>query len=137
MAEQFVYNADAEKHFYEKLNDFHDEYVYHLVMNGFADKGVDLESIKMTKNPQASQKYCERVVGGLVNVKPEIILKLIEEGNTRLECVFTTLNDNKVVNNELFMVQNVMDWPKLGGFSCQIWYLGETSVNKVKEYWNN
>ena len=64
-----IYTYDSEKtseyQFYKKLNKIHDEYVYHLILNGMAEKGADLESIKMTKNPKTSKKYCERVVGGL------------------------------------------------------------------------
>ena len=48
-------------------------YVYHLLMSGLAPKGTDLESIKMSKSPQINRKYCERVVGGLTNIKPQII----------------------------------------------------------------
>ena len=133
MVERFIFNADAEDSFYSKLDGIHDSYVYHLLLNGVAEKGQDLESIKMTKNPTVSKKYCERVVGGLVNLKPQIILKLVEDKLTRLECIFTYVNDNKEINH-LFMIQNVMDWPVLGKYSCQIWYLGETSLFQVTEY---
>ena len=34
------------------------------------------------------------------------------------------------------MIQNVMDWPEIDKFSCQVWYLGETSVEQIKEIWN-
>ena len=137
MAEQFIYNSDAEESFHSKLDGFHDKYVYHLLLSCVAEKGADLESIKMTKNPATNNKYVARVVGGLLNVKPEVIVKLTEDGRTRLECIITTLNDNKYVYNEVFMIQNVMDWPELGKFSCQIWYLGEVGLQDIKTYWNN
>ena len=133
MVERFIYSADAEDSFYSKLDGVHDRYVYHLLLSGVAEKGQDLESVKMTKNPTVSKKYCERVVGGLVNIKPQIILKLAEDGFTRLECVFTHVNDQKEINH-LFMIQNVMDWPALGKYSCQVWYLGETNLFQIKEY---
>ena len=137
MAEQFIYNSDAAESFYDKLDGLHEEYVHYLLLSGVAAKGTDLESIKMSKNPQTKKKYYTRVVGGLVNVKPQIIARLVEDRNTKLECIFTVLNDNQYVNNELFMIQNVMDWPVLEKFSCQIWYLGETGIHKIKEFWNN
>ena len=133
MVERFIYDGCAEDSFYNKLDGSHASYVYHLLLNGVAAKGQDLESIKMTKNPTASKKYCERVVGGLVNVKPQIILKLVEDGFTKLECIFTHINDQEEINH-LFMIQNVMDWPELGKYSCQVWYLGETNLLQIREY---
>ena len=135
MVERFIYSADAENSFYSKLDGIHDSYVYHLLLSGVGEKGQDLESIKMTKNPTVTKKYCERVVGGLVNLKPQIILKLEEDKLTKLECIFTHINDKKALNH-LFMIQNVMDWPELGKYSCQIWYLGETNLFQVREYLN-
>ncbi len=137
MAEQFIYNSDAEKSFYSKLDDFHDKYVYHLLLNGVDFKGANLESIKMTKNPATNKKYIARVVGGLLNVKPDVVVKLIEDGKTRLECIITVLDDNEYIYKEVFMIQNVMDWPEIGKFSCQIWYLGEVGLQDIKRHWNN
>jgi len=134
-AEKYIFNADAEELFYEKLDDLHDKYVFHLLLNGVAPKGTDLESIKMTKNPDASKKYCERVVGGLLNIRPQILTRLVEDNLTRLECIFTQVDDKESLNH-VYMIQNVMDWPQLGNFSCQVWYLGETSMKQIKEHWN-
>jgi len=133
--EQYIFNGDAEKLFYKKLGSLHDKYVYHLLLSGVAPKGTDLESIKMTKSPEINEKYCERVVGGLVNIKPQIIIRFVEDKLTRLECVFTHIDDKEHINH-LYMIQNVMDWPQLGNFSCQVWYLGEASVDQIKEHWN-
>jgi len=136
MAESYIFNADAKEQFYERLDSFHEKHVYYLLLSGVAPKGTDLESVKMTKNPQVSKKYCQRVVGGLVNIKPQVMISLVEDKLVRLQCILTTLNDNEYVNNELFMIQNVMDWPEINKFSCQVWYLGEeTSINQVKDHW--
>ena len=135
MSEQYIFNGETEEFFYEKLDKFHDNYVYHLLLNGVAEKGTDLESIKMTKNPDASERYCSLVVGGLVNIKPDVIVKFVEDGLTRLECIFTHINDRESLNH-VYMIQNVMDWPQLGGFSCQVWYLGEISMKEIGIYWN-
>ena len=135
MAEQYIFSGDARDSFYEKLDDLHGKYVYHLLLSGVAPKGADLESIKMTKNPDASRKYCRRVVGGLLNIRPEAIARLTEDGETRLECIFTKIDDKEQINY-MYMIQNVIDWPQLGNFSCQIWYLGETHVSQIKEHWD-
>lgn len=139
MAEQYIFNADAEKSFYDKLDGFHDKYVYHVLLSGTAKKGQDLESIKMTKNPKVNDAWAKKVIGGLVNIKPSVILRLVEDRQTRLECVITHLKSEKEHPpvDCLCMIQNVIDWPQLDKFSCQIWYLGQTSVNEVKQYWND
>ena len=131
----YIFNADVSELFYNRLDELHDKYVYHLLLNGLASEGQDLESIKMTKSPNVNEKYCQRVIGGLVNLKPQVIVKLIEDKKTKLECVFTMLNDNEYVKYELFMIQNVMNWPEIGKYSCQVWYLGDTSVNQINEHW--
>ena len=135
MPEIFVFNGDAVDYFYRKLDDLHNKYVKSLLLSGVAAKGTDLQSVKMTKNPEASRKYCRRVVGGLTNIKPSIISKFTEDKMTRLECIFTAVNDKENIDN-VYMIQNVMDWPQLGNFSCQIWYLGETHINQIKQHWN-
>ena len=84
----------------------------------------------MTKNPDTSLKYCEKVVGGLKNIKPNIITSLTEDGNTLAQCIFTHLSPKEGI-----LVQNVMNWTHLNDFSCQVWYLGEISVNTIERHW--
>jgi hypothetical protein len=133
--EKYIFNWDASEAFYEKLESLHDEYVYHLLLSGVAPLGTDLESIKMTKNPDVSLAYCQRVVGGLKNIGPHVEASLMEDKKVKLECIFTHINDKKAINY-LYMIQNVMNWPQLEVFSCQIWYLGETGVNQIKQHWS-
>ena len=134
MSELYIFNADAEKLFYDKLNELHEKYVYHLLLNGLANEGADLESIKMTKNPNASLGYCKKLVGGLMNIKPKVIVRLTEDNETKLECIFTHIYDGNLLNS-MFMIQNVINWPQIGRFSCQVWYLGSTSWSEIKTHW--
>ena len=48
---------------------------------------------------------------------------------------FHLINDKKTINH-LYMIQNVMNWPHIEVFSCQVWYLGETGVNQIKQHWS-
>lgn len=131
MSEKYIFNGDAVDIFYEKLDGLHERYVYHLLLSGVAPKGADIESVKMTKNPDVSRRYCEKVVGGLVNIKPDIVVTFQEDSEIKLQCIFTQITDGN-----LFMIQNVMDWPVLGKFSCQVWYLGQTTIGQIKEIWD-
>ena len=135
--ERFIYNSDAYESFHEKLDEFHDNYVYHLILNGVAPKGTDLESIKMTKNPNVNYKYCRRIVGGFKNIKPEVSVSFFRSNEElSIECLFTRINDNELINHT-FMLQSVMDWPQDESFSCQVWYLGDVNMNQIKNFWNN
>lgn len=136
MPEYYIFNGDVVDEFYKKLDFLHDKHVRHLIMNGMADKGTGLESVKMTKNPEATEKFCQKVVGGLTNVPPKIIVRLMEDGEVRLECIFTWLTDGKYLKNELFMVQSVVGWLYPNKFSCQIWYLGQIKESEVIQIWN-
>tara|TARA_Y100001973_G_scaffold99998_1_gene160178 strand:+ start:193 stop:612 length:420 start_codon:yes stop_codon:yes gene_type:complete len=135
---KYIFRGDASEIFYSKLNDLHDKYVIHLLLNGHAPIGTHIESIKMTKNPSVSQKYCEKAVGGLVNIKPQVIAKLSEEEDISIECIFTKVTPIEALYstfNHLFMIQNVINYPKVDNFNCQIWYLGETSVKEIEKHW--
>ena len=135
MPEQYIFNGDAEEKFSKKLEKLHKKYVYHLLMNGVAPLGTDLESIKMTKSRVVNDKYCERVVGGLLNLKPKIIARSIMERVLLAECAFFKIDDKEKLNH-IFMVQNIINWPAQGHFSCQIWYLGETTMKQIKALWD-
>ena len=136
MAEQYIFNGDTEKHFYEKLDSIHDTYVMHLMMSGVAEKGMHIEDIKMVKNPNTTMSYCKKLVGGLTHIKPSVIARLVEDKITRLECIFTKIRDGgDYFENDLFMIQNVIDYPKPGKFSCQIWYLGEATTKQIEDHW--
>ena len=133
MPEKYIFNWDTQDLFYEKLESFHDKFVYHLLLSGVAPKGTDLESVKMTKSPKVSRKYCERVVGGLVNLKPEVIVRFVEDRVDRLECIITRVDDGQNLNY-IYMIQNVMDWPQLDKFSGQVWYLGKETKEEIRKH---
>ncbi len=134
-AEIYIFNADAMELFYEKIEDLHEKHVYRPLLSGVAPNGTDLESIKMSKNPNSQKKYYERVVGGLVNTFPQIIVRLVEDKAIKLECIFTEIDDKEYVKG-LYMIQNVIDWPSLGTFTCQVWDLKDTTVDQVRKIWN-
>jgi hypothetical protein len=136
MVKHHIYEISAEEVFYRKLDSFHETYVYHLLLSGEAPKGTSIESIKMAKSPLVNGKYCSRVVGGLLNTRPEISVRLSESLQVRLECLFTRIDDKEHINHT-YMIQNVIDWPQVGDFSCQIWYLGERDMKEINKFWEN
>ena len=132
----YIFNADVRDLFLEKLDSFHIKFSPVLICNGLAEKGESLEKVKFTKGPRYSDKFCSRVFGGFLNIKPSIVVKLIEDSECQMESIYTHVKDNEKLNN-IFMIQNVIDWPHLGKFNCQVWHLGDASVNKIDRHWQD
>ena len=132
----YIFNGDATDLFFEKFDSFHNKFSPILVCNGTAVKGSDLQQIKFVKGPKYSDKFVARVFGGFLNIEPSIIVKVLEDFECKMECIYTHINDNEKLNN-VFLIQNVMDWPELGKFNCQVWHLGNASVNNINRHWQN
>ena len=128
--QKHIFNWDAQDLFYEKLDDLHEKYVESLILSGVANHGSDLESIKMTKNPTVTKEYCKKVVGALVNIQPQITVSLLEDKKLLLQCIFTQIS-----KSQAFMIQNVINWPEIDKFSCQVWLLSENSVININNHW--
>ena len=104
-----------------------------MIMSGFAKKGVRLDTIKMVKHPMANLEYCQKVVGGLMSVKPNITVKHEE----KIECIFTKLNDgDDWFADDTFMIQCVINWPRPSKCSYQVWHLGDVCLKKIAEHWS-
>ncbi|MBC8416729.1 hypothetical protein H8E06_00180 [bacterium] len=92
-----------------------------------------LDSIKMTKHPNATLEYCQKVVSALRHIRPQVAVKY----GDIIECVFTKIDDGgNWFADDMFMVQCVIDWPKETHCSYQIWHLGDITYSKVKEHWS-
>ena len=127
---QYVFTGDVEEVFFRKLDELHDLYVNRLIMTGVADIGTDIESIKMSRL-RHDLKYCQRLIGGLLNTPPNIAVK-----GMNIECAFTYLNDDEYLDN-VYMLQNVYDWPARGKFSCQVWLIGLGTIDQINNLWND
>ena len=132
----YIFNGDVTDSFFQKLDSFHSKFSPVLICNGLAPKGSSLEQIKFAKGPKYSQKFVARVFGGFLNTRPSIIVKVLEDSECKMECIYTHVNDKEKLNN-VFLIQNVMDWPELGKFNCQVWHLGNASVNNIDRHWQN
>lgn len=132
----YIFDSEATDIFFEKLDSFHKEFSPVLVCNGMADKGSSLEEIKFTKGPKYSQKFVARVFGGFLNIKPSIVVKILDDFECKMECIYTHIDDKEKLNNT-FLIQNVMDYPLSGKFNCQLWHLGAASVSDIDRHWRN
>jgi len=124
----------ANLRFYSRLEEFHDLFVEQFLLGGVAKNNTHIEDIPFTKNPKFTLKYYEKIIGGLTNLKPSIMVKLIQEEDLVIECFFTDIRIDEDINN-VYMVQNVMKWNSEKHFCCQVWKLFDTDVESVNDFW--
>jgi len=136
MARKFIYSAETEEHFYEKIDEFHDEYVLHLLLSGASDFSETIEQIKMTKNPEVSLPYCKKVIYGLTHLSPSVMVSFLDDQSVRLQCIFTYIDNLDYGHRDLIMIQNVIGWPEKDKFSCQVWYLQNISLESLEGFWH-
>ncbi len=101
-----------------------------------AEVGQDLESIKFTKHPSYTLKYYQRIVGGFKNVPTAIHIQAHDERGLNSEFFFTKIQYDEHINN-VFLIQNVMNWYGTNKVCCQVWQLKPTTLDQINEYWNN
>ena len=85
--------------------------------------------------PMAKRPAPEKVQDPNIDQK---LAKLSEEEDISIECIFTKVAPIEALYstvNHLFMIQNVINYPKVDNFNCQIWYLGETGVKEIEKHW--
>ena len=135
--ERYIYDGSAKTEFYELVGAFHQKYVEHLVMGGVDDVGTDIEEIKMSKHPQSTLEYCQKVMGGVKNIKPFCTLQLLSDMIVEHECIFTELDDdNDWFCQDIFMIQTVMNYPFAETYSCQFWSTKyDLSKKDVLDFW--
>ena len=133
--ESYIFNQDSLDLFSKKLKKFHEEFKAKALLCGMENVGDDIESIKFSKSPKFTLKYYQRIVGGFKNVPTFARVKSFSDSGLNAECFFNYLNYDKHIDN-VFMLQNVMNWAGTQKFCCTIWSLKSTSISNIKEYWN-
>lgn len=131
----YVYTSDVINFFTEKLHSFHDKFCDMPLLTGLADKGQDIEEIKFTKHPSYTLKYYQRIVGGFKNNPALIHIQAHDDYGLNSEFFFTHINYDKHINN-VFMMQNVMNWYGSSKFCCQVWQLKPTSIKLINNFWS-
>lgn len=130
----YIYNKEVINFFEKKLHSFHDSFVDIMLLSGLAEQGQDLEEIKFSKHPSYTLKYYQRIVGGFKNVKHSIQIQAFDDKGLNAELFFTNIHYDEHINN-VFFIQNVMNWGGKEKFCCQVWQLKPTSIEKINNYW--
>ena len=135
--EYFIFKESAVNVFYGKLEDVHEIFTATAVMFGSASIGTRIEDIKLSVSPpfQSNRKVCGKVVGSLMNTQPMITAHLIEKSFVAVECLFFQLTGNSF-KSEIFLVQNIIDWPVESFFTCEVFILKGLEMEPIKELWN-
>ena len=105
-----------------------------LLLSGLANKGEDIESIKFTKHPSYTLKYYQKIIGGFKNIKPSIQLQAYDEEGLYAECFFTYIKHDEHIDN-VYYIQNIMNWYGSTQLCCQVWKLKQTSLQEINDYW--
>jgi len=139
VTERYIYDGSARIEFYELIGHFHEKHIDQLLMGGVDDTGTDIEDIKMCKHPQTTLEFCQKVMGGVKNIKPFCIIQLLSDNTVEHECIFTELvDDNDWFSGDIFMIQTVMNYPFAETYSCQFWTTDyDVNQRDVLDFWKD
>ena len=132
--QKHIFLDHAELEFYDKLRSFHDLFVEQALVTGVAEKNAHIEDIPFSKNPKFTLTYYRKIIGGLTNITPHVLVRCIKEDEVIIDCAFTKIQVDEHINN-VYMTQNVMNWTNKKNFCCQVWKLFDTSVKEVNHFW--
>lgn len=125
---------NCESYFSKKVHDFHDEYVDSFLLIGIADPDSSLDEVKMTKNPQYSSLYHQRIVGGVMSVPPLIVCESFNQGKISASCSIFYLNNYQDIE-DFYMIQKVHNWQNQNLCSHQVWRLFQNNIFDMNNHW--
>lgn len=136
-----IYLDDAAYDFYSKLDSFYDAHVGHLIMSGVAQNGSNLNQVNFSFSSDFTREFYEALVYVMQRIKPSFKSMLISNKRLEVECIFYNFG-GQFSNNQIYMMQNTMDWTSRENFNCQIWqmnpdsfYFDEIGTETIKKYW--
>lgn len=134
------FHNSAETQFRELLCNFHEQYNTQLVMCGVDDPGCDLQQVKMSRLNHDT-KLCERLMGGMLEHKPNIHIMLHDEKeHVDFELFVTQLNDPHATEQldmtGVWLHQVAYDYPREGKCLYQFWQLDQHAcVESINNLW--
>lgn len=126
---------DCEKYFEKKVRSFHDNYVKHFLLIGIDKEDSALDEIKMTKNPAYSGLYFSRIVGGIMESEPLILIKNFFNDKVTASCVLYYLNNHQDIDN-FYMLQKIYNWQGTKLVCFQIWEMeSDNNLIDINDHW--
>lgn len=133
--EQYIYTSEADELFEQKLRELHRRFVDTMVMAGAATIGTPIDKVKMSRLGHSTD-YCSKIVGGFQNVKPCATARLhADETSLFAELIFTHITNDYV--DDMYMIQNIYNYPETGYCLYQIWYLNKTTPRQINTLWSD
>ena len=135
-AETNIYIDEASLDFYEKLDFFHEHFIDKMLMCGVSNNGTNIEEIPFSKCAQEYNfDFYKALVFLVQKFKSFCGTQLINKKRLELECLFFDFSEPGFSDN-VYMIQNVMDWTSKKNFSCQFWKVQDNIDQKmIKEFW--
>ena len=132
---EYHFFKDCPYYFEEKVRGFHKNFIDDWLLIGVHDDfNVDLESVEVIKNDSFNLTFCEKVVGGISNSKPLILISHFNEEKLESNCVIYYLN-NDIDFEGFYMWQKVKGWNGSSKTCHQIWSLFEDDIFEINNYW--
>ena len=135
-AETNIYIDEASLDFYEKLDFFHEHFIDKMLMCGVSNNGTHVEEIPFTKCAREyNYDFYKALVFLVQKFQPFCISKLTNKKRLELECMFFDFSEPGFSDN-VYMIQNVMDWTSKNNFSCQFWKVKDNiKPDMILEFW--
>ena len=135
-AETNIYIDEASLDFYEKLDFFHEHFIDKMLMCGVSNNGTHIEEIPFSKCAQEYNfDFYKALVFLVQKFESFCATQLINKKRLELECLFFDFSEPGFSDN-VYMIQNVMDWTSKKNFSCQFWKVQDNINPKmIKEFW--
>ena len=136
-----LFHTSTEPLFKACLNKFHEQCGTHLVMCGVGPVDCDVQTIKMAPM-RHDWKYCSRLMGGMIEQKPNIYVVLHDEDqNKQFELYVTLLEDPEqhmnIDMNGVFLHQIAYDYPDDDKCLYQFWKLTRNEdLNAINSLWH-
>ena len=83
-----------------------------------------------------SLDFYKILVGGLKKFNPALICRLQDERRLELECLYYDFGEH-AGENQVYMIQNVMNWTNKNDFCCQICNLSLRDINLIETFWTS
>jgi hypothetical protein len=133
---KIIFRKSARIPFYEILDKFHENFVDCFLLTGVTKNNADLEEIPFTKHPDYSLDFYKILVGGLKKFKPSLVCRLQEEKYLELECLYYNFGEYEG-ENQVYMIQNVMNWTNKNDFCCQVCNLSLRDIDLIETFWTS
>ena len=130
-----IFLETASQAFYEKLDLLHELFIECILLTGVCKNGSMLEKIPFQESETYSSECYKMLIYLMKTMKPNFSCRLLNKKRLEVECLFYDFSSD-ITGNQVYMIQNVIDWTSKKNFCCQVWMLQpEVTTQDMIDYW--